>query len=112
MIKFMVRLGGCIMRKTKMICGIGPATQNWETFKKLVENGMNVVRVNFSHATLEERRTTEELVERARKELGANLAILYDTKGPDLRTCNFENNEIELVIRTELVLIFLKLLII
>lgn len=85
------------MRKTKMICGIGPATQNWETFKKLVENGMNVVRVNFSHATLEERRTTEELVERARKELGANLAILYDTKGPDLRTCNFENNEIEFV---------------
>ena len=85
------------MRKTKMICGIGPATQDWEVFKKLVKNGMNVVRVNFSHATMEERRIDEELVERARRELGANVAILYDTKGPDLRTCNFENNEIEFI---------------
>jgi len=42
-------------RKTKMICGIGPATQDLEVFKKLVENGMNVARINFSHATMEER---------------------------------------------------------
>lgn len=85
------------MRKTKMICGIGPATQDWEVFKKLVENGMNVVRVNFSHATLEERKIDEDLVYRAREELGANVAILFDTKGPDLRTCNFENNSIDFV---------------
>lgn len=85
------------MRKTKMICGIGPATQSWPVFKKLVENGMGVVRVNFSHATKEERQLDEDLVMRARKELGANLAILYDTKGPDLRTCNFENGEIDFV---------------
>ena len=85
------------MRKTKMICGIGPATQDWEVFKKLVENGMNVIRVNFSHATDEERRIDEELALRARKELGKNVAILFDTKGPDLRTCVFENNEIEFV---------------
>jgi len=85
------------MKKTKMICGIGPATQDWEVFKKLVNNGMNVVRVNFSHATMEERKTDEELVYRARKELGANIAILYDTKGPDLRTCNFENDSIDFV---------------
>ena len=85
------------MRKTKMICGIGPATQSWPVFKKLVENGMGVVRVNFSHATIEERQLDEDLVMRARKELGANLAILYDTKGPDLRTCNFENGEIDFV---------------
>lgn len=85
------------MQKTKMICGIGPATQDWEVFKKLVENGMNVVRVNFSHATDEERRIDEELAIRARKELGKNVAILFDTKGPDLRTCEFENNEIEFV---------------
>lgn len=85
------------MRKTKMICGIGPATQDWEIFKKLVQNGMNVVRVNFSHATDEERKIDEELVYRARRELGKNIAILYDTKGPDLRTCVFENNEIEFI---------------
>lgn len=85
------------MKKTKMICGIGPATQDWEVFKKLVKNGMNVIRVNFSHATDEERRIDEELALRARKELGENVAILFDTKGPDLRTCEFENNEIEFV---------------
>jgi len=85
------------MRKTKMICGIGPATQDWEVFKKLVKNGMNVVRVNFSHATMEERRIDEELALRARKELGEQVAILFDTKGPDLRTCAFENDLVEFV---------------
>ncbi len=85
------------MKKTKIICSIGPNTQNWENFKGLVEAGMNVARINFSHATMEERKLDESLVERARKELGANLAILYDTKGPDLRTCEFENDKIELI---------------
>lgn len=85
------------MRKTKMICGIGPATQDWEVFKELVNNGMNVVRVNFSHATDEERKMDEELVLRARKELNQHIAILYDTKGPDLRTCAFENDSIDFV---------------
>lgn len=85
------------MRKTKMLCGIGPATQNWEVFKTLVNNGLNVARVNFSHATLEERKTTEDLVARARKELGKHVAIMFDTKGPDLRTCNFENDYIEFI---------------
>ncbi len=85
------------MRKTKILCGIGPATQNWEIFKTLVNNGLNIARVNFSHATLEERKTTEDLVARARKELGKEVAILFDTKGPDLRTCNFENDYIEFI---------------
>ncbi len=85
------------MIKTRMICGIGPATQEWDVFKKLVENKMTVVRVNFSHATLEERKVDEDLVYRAREEMGSNVAILYDTKGPDLRTCNFENDSIEFI---------------
>ena len=85
------------MRKTKMICGIGPATQDRDVFKKLVENGMNVVRVNFSHATMEERKTTEDLVKWAREDLNANIAILFDTKGPDLRTCSFENDSIDFI---------------
>ena len=85
------------MKKTKIICSIGPSTQNWENFKGLVEAGMNVARINFSHATMEERKLDESLVNRAREELGANIAILYDTKGPDLRTCAFENDKIELV---------------
>jgi len=85
------------MKKTKIICSIGPSTQIWENFKGLVEAGMNVARINFSHATLEERRLDESLVKRANSKLGANIAILYDTKGPDLRTCEFENDRIELV---------------
>ncbi len=85
------------MKKTKIICSIGPATQNWDNFKGIVEAGMNVARINFSHATLEERKLDEELVKRANRELGANIAILYDTKGPDLRTCSFVDDKIELV---------------
>lgn len=85
------------MKKTKIICSIGPSTQNWENFKGIVEAGMNVARINFSHATLEERKMDEDLVERANRELGTNIAILYDTKGPDLRTCEFLNDSIELV---------------
>ena len=85
------------MKKTKIICSIGPATQEWEKFKGLIEAGMNVARINFSHATLEERKIDEDLVKRANKELGTNIAILYDTKGPDLRTGNFNDDLIELV---------------
>ena len=85
------------MKKTKIICSIGPSTQTWENFKGIVEAGMNVARINFSHATMEERKIDEDLVKRANEELNANIAILYDTKGPDLRTGNFENDEIELI---------------
>ena len=84
------------MKKTKIICSIGPSTQNWEAFKGIVEAGMNVARINFSHASMEERALDESLVRRANEELGANIAILYDTKGPDLRTCAFKNDSIEL----------------
>lgn len=85
------------MKKTKIICSIGPSTQVWENFKGIVKAGMNVARINFSHASIEERRIDEQLVKRANEELGANIAILYDTKGPDLRTCSFVNDKIELV---------------
>lgn len=85
------------MKKTKIICSIGPSTQSWENFNGLVEAGMNVARINFSHATLEERRLDETLIKRANEELGANIATLYDTKGPDLRTCSFVDDKIELV---------------
>ena len=85
------------MKKTKIICSIGPSTQTWENFKGLVDAGMNVARINFSHATIEERKLDESLIKRANEELGANIATLYDTKGPDLRTCTVEGDYIELV---------------
>ena len=61
------------MKKTKIICSIGPSTQTWENFKGLVEAGMNVARINFSHATIEERKLDESLIKRANEELGANM---------------------------------------
>lgn len=85
------------MKKTKIICSIGPSTQTWENFKGLVEAGMNVARINFSHATIEERKLDESLIKRANEELNANIATLYDTKGPDLRTCTFDGDYIELI---------------
>ena len=85
------------MKKTKIICSIGPSTQTWENFKGLVEAGMNVARINFSHATIEERKMDEALIKRANEELGANIATLYDTKGPDLRTWTFEGDYFDLV---------------
>ena len=97
------------MKKTKIICSIGPSTQNWENFKGLVEAGMNVARINFSHATIEERELDESLIKRANEELGANIATLYDTKGPDLRTCSFENDVIaSLALENEGNLVFAK----
>ncbi len=85
------------MKKTKIICSIGPSSNNYETFKSLIEAGMNVARVNFSHATLEERQIVEDLVERANRELNTNIGLLYDTKGPEFRNGEIENNEVELV---------------
>ena len=85
------------LKKTKIICSVGPSTQNWKNFKGIVEAGMNVARINFSHASDEEKRIDEELIKRANDELGANIATLYDTKGPDLRTCTFEGDTIDLV---------------
>jgi pyruvate kinase len=85
------------MKKTKIICSIGPSSNDYQVFKNLISSGMNVARVNFSHATLEERQTVEDLVKKANKELGTNIGLLFDTKGPEFRTGIIENGEITLV---------------
>ena len=85
------------MKKTKIICSIGPSTQDWENFKGIVEAGMNVARINFSHATLEERELACSSVREVRKRTGMNIAILWDTKGPEFRCGIMENDSIELV---------------
>lgn len=85
------------MKKTKIVCSIGPASSEYATFKKMVEAGMNVARINFSHATIEERETVVRLVKKVNEELNTHVAVLYDTKGPDFRTGILENGSIELV---------------
>lgn len=84
------------MKKTKIVTSIGPASNNWETFKKIVQNGMNVARVNFSHATMEERKIVEDLVSRINNEEDYNVGLLFDTKGPEFRSGEVENEEITL----------------
>ena len=74
------------MKKTKIICSVGPSCADYNVFKSMVLGGMNVIRINFSHAALDEREQYEELVKRVNEELGTNIAILYDTKGPEFRT--------------------------
>jgi len=85
------------MKKTKIICSIGPASCNPDTMEKMVNNGMNVARINFSHATLEEKQNVVSTVKEVRKRTSKHVAILYDTKGPEFRNGMLENDEIKLV---------------
>ena len=84
------------MRKTKIICTIGPASESEERLRELMQAGMNVARFNFSHGTHEEMRQKFERVCRVREELGLPVATLLDTKGPEIRLRDFEGGKVEL----------------
>lgn len=84
------------MKKTKIICSIGPASCSPDVMEKMVISGMNVARINFSHATLEEKIGVVESVREVRNRTGEQIAILYDTKGPEFRSGMLENEEITL----------------
>lgn len=85
------------MRKTKIICTIGPASESEEKLRELMLAGMNVARFNFSHGTHEEMRIKFERVDRVRKELQLPVATLLDTKGPEIRLRDFEGGKAQLV---------------
>jgi len=74
------------MRKTKIICTIGPVSQNPEILEKLIKGGMNVARLNFSHGSTAEHGAKIDNLIRLREKLGVPLALLLDTKGPEVRT--------------------------
>ena len=78
-------------RKTKIICTIGPVSESKEMMRKLVENGMNIIRLNFSHGDYEEHGNRIKNIREVKKETGKNIAILLDTKGPEVRLGDFEN---------------------
>ncbi len=84
------------MRKTKVICTIGPACENQEVLEKMCLEGMNVARLNFSHGTHEEHQNKIELIKKVREKLGLPIAIMLDTKGPEYRIKTFENKKINL----------------
>ena len=82
------------MRKTKIVCTIGPACNNEETLTQMCLAGMNVARLNFSHGTHEEHRKNIQLIKRVREKLGMPIAILLDTKGPEYRIKTFKDGKI------------------
>ncbi|MED0703376.1 MULTISPECIES: pyruvate kinase [Aeribacillus] len=84
------------MRKTKIVCTIGPASESIEMLEKLIKAGMNVARLNFSHGDHEEHKARIQNIREAAKRLGKSVAILLDTKGPEIRTHTMENGEIQL----------------
>ncbi len=82
------------MRKTKIICTIGPASQNEETLTKMCEAGMNVARINFSHGTHEEQFEKIQLIKKVREKLNLPIAIMLDTKGPEYRIKTFKDKKV------------------
>ena len=84
------------MRKTKIICTIGPACDNEETLAAMFEADMNVARLNFSHGTHEEHLKRIELIKRVREKLNLPIAIMLDTKGPEYRIKTFKNGPVTL----------------
>lgn len=84
------------MRKTKIICTIGPASESIDIIKQLIENGMDVARLNFSHGNYEEHKNRIENIRKAAAELNKPVAILLDTQGPEIRTKTFVDGEAHL----------------
>lgn len=84
------------MRKTKIICTVGPASSDENTLREMCLAGMNVARFNFSHGTHEEHKALMDKVKKVRDELGLPIAIMLDTKGPEYRIGMFENHGVTL----------------
>ncbi len=84
------------MKKTKIVCTVGPASEKKEVFKELVKQGLNVARLNFSHGDHEEHLRRIQVIKEVREELGEPVAILLDTKGPEIRTGKFGVEAVEL----------------
>ena len=84
------------MRKTKIVCTIGPASSSPEVFAEMCRAGLNVARLNFSHGTHEEHQQKFDMIRKVRTELNLPIAIMLDTKGPEYRIRTFENKRVVL----------------
>ena len=84
------------MRKTKIICTIGPASATEEVLTEMCHAGMNVARLNFSHGTHPEHQEKIDLVKRVREKLNLPIAIMLDTKGPEYRIGTFKDGKVEI----------------
>jgi len=84
------------MRKTKIICTLGPASATYDQIKKMALAGMNVARINMSHGVYEDHQVKIDTVKKVRRNLGTPIPIMIDTKGPEIRIGTFENGKIEI----------------
>ena len=84
------------MKKTKIICSIGPASNSVEVMSEMVSNGMDCARINLSHATQKDILETIDVVKEVRDECKVPVAIMYDTKGPEFRTSEFKDGGVTL----------------
>ena len=80
--------------RTKIVCTIGPASEDRETLGKMIDEGMDVCRLNFSHGTHEEHQKRIDTIKEVRNQKGVSIAILLDTRGPEIRTGDFEKKDI------------------
>ncbi len=92
------------MRRTKIVCTLGPAVATPDKLEGLIRNGMNVARFNFSHGSYESHREMFDMLDEVRTHLGSPVAAMLDTKGPEIRTGEMENGEILLVSGNKIVL--------
>lgn len=84
------------MRKTKIICTLGPSSNTEEIIRSMITTGMDVARINFSHGEYESHKHISDIVKKLRDELGKHTAIMLDTKGPEIRIGKFKNDKITL----------------
>lgn len=92
------------MRKTKIVCTIGPASEEPEVLREIISAGCDVCRLNFSHGSDEEHGARIKTIRQVAQELNKDVAILLDTKGPEIRTIDVENGAVELVPGEEIIL--------
>ena len=81
------------MKRTKIVCTIGPASETPEVLEELIKSGMNVMRLNFSHGDHEEHLAKVKTLRAINEKLGTNVAFMLDTKGPEIRTGSFGTDQ-------------------
>lgn len=96
-----------ISKKTKIVCTIGPSTDNYDAVLKLINAGMNVMRVNFSHGSYEEHIKKVQIARQIEKDTGCLIPVMLDTKGPEIRTHFFENDSAT-ILKNDIVRISMK----
>ncbi|MCG4586222.1 pyruvate kinase, partial [Anaerosalibacter bizertensis] len=92
------------VKRTKIVCTIGPASETEDILRQLMESGLNVARLNFSHGNHEEHKARIETIKKVREKLDLPIGIMLDTKGPEIRLKNFKEGGVELVDNQEFTL--------